>query len=235
MFRHSSLWRSLRRRELLRSGLYLALELRSTVREPQSCRLEVTDSAFKERRDPWCYETSAAERDRFVKQTELLDEARDGRLFDTGLEIGCAEGLYTEVIADRCESLLVLDISPTALARARSRRAWTERVRFGAFDLRSDAIPGTFDLVVITGVLEYFSRPTTFPRIREQLAGALRPGGYLLVETTRSNPVVENSWWGERLIRGKWINIFISHHPSLIVVSSVMTDLYAITLLRRAC
>jgi SAM-dependent methyltransferase len=232
-FRSSRFWRLLRRVEFLRSGLYLAIELRRSWREPWASSLGTVDRDFAERNDPWRYETNPVEHARFLKQTELLDDVRNGQLFESGLEIGCAEGLYTEILAERCKSLLVLDLSPTALARAQGRRRWSERVRFAAFDLRSEVVPSTFDLIIVAGVLEYFSRPSTLFRIREKLTAALRPNGYLLVETTRVNPIVENAWWGRRLIRGKWINAFISGHPSLTIISSLMTDSYSLTLCRK--
>lgn len=164
----------------------------------------------------------------------MLDEVCEGRLFPSGLEIGCAEGVFTEVLADRCESLLVLDVSPRALARTQNRRNWSDRVQFGAFDLQHDPIPGTYDLIVVAGVLEYFSRPPTLYKIREKLAGALRANGILLIETTRAHPVVEASWWGRRLIRGRWMNAVIADHPSLAVISSTATESYCMTLCRKA-
>ncbi len=173
------------------------------------------------------------EKSRFRAQTELLDQARDGCTFEAGLEIGCAEGVFTETLAARCDTLLVLDLSPTALKRTKSRRQWHDRVDFQAFDLRSQTIPGSFDLIVVAGVLEYFNRRRTFFLVREKLAAALSPRGYLLIETTRVNPVVENAWWGRRLIRGKWINTFVSEHPSLEVVASALTGDYSIVLCRK--
>jgi len=231
--RSGRLWRLLRRIPFLRSGLYLSLEIFRTLREPRTSSLGMVDRDLARRCDPWNYETNPLEQARFSTQTALLDEVQGDRLFPLGLEIGCAEGLYTEILAERCESLLVLDLSPTALARTQSRRRWSEKVRFGAFDLRSGAIPGTFDLIIVAGVLEYFYRRSTLLRVREKLAAALRPNGYLLVESTRANPIVESAWWGRRLIRGKWINVLISKHPSLGIVSSAITDSYAITLCRR--
>jgi cyclopropane fatty-acyl-phospholipid synthase-like methyltransferase len=232
-FRSSDLWRFLRGVPFLRSGSYLAIEVFRMLHEPRTASLEVVDGDFLRCNDPWKYETNPLEQARFLKQTELLDAARGDRPFQFGLEIGCAEGLYTEILAERCESLLVLDLSPTALARTQSRCGWSERVRFNAFDLRNEAIPGTFDLIVVAGVLEYFSRPYTFFRVRKKLTGALRPNGYLLVETTRANPVVENAWWGRRLIRGRWINVFVSEHSSLAIISAATTDSCSITLYRR--
>lgn len=230
----SGLWKLLRKSAFLRSGLYLAIEMYRTVREPRASSAQVVDRDFTQRRDPWKYETDALEKARYLKQTELLDELLGAGKFGAGLEIGCAEGLYTETLADRCEMLLVLDLSPTALERARSRCVWPDGVHFSAFDLRSQPIPGAFDLIVLAGVLEYFNRPSTFFKIREKLAGALQPGGYLLLETTRVNPVVENAWWGRRLMRGKWINMFVAEHPSLVTVTSVMTDAYSLILCRKS-
>jgi SAM-dependent methyltransferase len=231
--RATRLWGVLRDTSLVQSCRWFAKEFQNTLWESRASSAETVDQEFKEKKDPWNYETNLLEQLRFRQQAELLDVARKEQLFTSGLEIGCAEGLFTEFIADRCESLLVLDISPTALARTQSRRQWAEGVRFGAFDLLHDAIPGTFDLIVLAGVLEYFYRPTTFSRVREELTAALRPNGYLLLETTRANSIVEDSWWGKRLIRGKWINDFISGHPSLSIVSSATSDSFAVTLCQK--
>jgi len=234
MFRGSGLWRLLKRVSLLRSGYYLAIELRETWREAHNSDIEAIEGDFKGTIDPWNYETSSMERERFTKQTELLDAVRGDRVFTSGLEIGCAEGLYTEVIAARCKTLQVLDFSPTALERTQRRREWPDAVRFDTFDVRNDRIPGTYDLIVIAGVLEYFSRPSTFYKVRANLCAALRSGGIMLLETTRVNPVVEDAWWSRFLIRGKWINSFVSEGPGLTLISSASTEDYVISIFRKS-
>jgi hypothetical protein len=88
-------------------------------------------------------------------------------------------------------------------------------------------------LIVITGVLEYFSKRKTFVDARKKLSAALRPHGYLLVESTRSSPVAEEASWSKLLIRGKGINSFIAQDPTLSKVSEVLTERYAITLLQK--
>jgi 2-polyprenyl-3-methyl-5-hydroxy-6-metoxy-1,4-benzoquinol methylase len=233
-FKGSGLWRLLKRVSVLRSGYYLAIELGKTWTEARTSSLEAIESDFNANVDPWAYETSAVEQARFTKQTEMLDAIREGKCFSSGLEIGCAEGLYTEVLAGRCISLQVLDFSPTALARAQHRREWSNSVRFDGFDLRNDQIPGSYDLIVIAGVLEYFSKAATFRKVRTKLCAALRPDGILLLETTRVNAVVENAWWSRFLIRGKWINEFVSRGTGLTVVSSVSTDNYLITIYKKS-
>jgi len=223
----------LKRFPFLRSGYYLAIELGESFKEQKTSSLEMTDADFTKNVDPWGYEADPLERERFALQTAVLDKGRGAHLFESGLEIGCAEGLYTEVLAERCVSLLVLDLAPTALDRARNRRRWPEEVRFESFDLRRDSIPGQFDLIVVAGVLEYFTKRRTFLEVREKLSAALRPNGYLLVETTRKNSVVEDAMWGKFVIRGKRINSFIARDPRLQSISEVLTDRFVITLLRR--
>jgi cyclopropane fatty-acyl-phospholipid synthase-like methyltransferase len=235
MFRGSGLWKLLKRVSLLRSGYYLAIELRETWREARNSDIEVIEGDFKATIDPWNYETSEMERGRFAKQTELLDAARGDGIFASGLEIGCAEGLYTDVIAARCKTLQVLDFSPTALERTRRRREWPDSVRFDTFDVRNDKISGTYDLIVVAGVLEYFSRPATFHRIRAKLCAALESGGIMLLETTRVNPVVEAAWWSRFLIRGRWINSFVSKGPGLTLITSALTENYVISIFRKSC
>ena len=133
------------------------------------------------------------------------------------MEIGSAEGSFTEVLATRCDSLFVVDLSPTALARTQNRCAWGPHIRFSQWNLLSDQVPGAFDLIVATGVLEYFTPRRRFMPARVKLIDALKDGGYLLIESTRSNPIVENSEWGKFLIRGVGINNFVAAHPALSV------------------
>jgi cyclopropane fatty-acyl-phospholipid synthase-like methyltransferase len=222
----------LRRIGFLRSTWYLAHELTRLFSDaPRSIRA-IVDADYM-CVDPWHYTTNQLEQDRFRDQCALLDQARAGELFGNALEVGCSEGVFTEQLAPRCASLLAVDLSPVALARARQRCHRCRNVRFAKWDLLGNRVHGQFDLVVVTGVLEYLTRPSNFRAVREKLVGGVRPGSYLLVETTARSEVVENSWWGKYLIRGKWINAFVSKHKALQVVGSISTLDYEITLLQK--
>src|ERR1035437_1497303 len=161
-FRQSRTWRALCKVTFLRSAVYLCRELRRSFLEPRTTNRDAVDSEFRASVDPFHYDTSPENRARFLRQKELLDSVRAGGRFASALEIGCAEGHFTEVIAECSQSLLVLDLSSTALARTRQRRSWGEGLRFLEWDLKSDTIPGRHDLIVLTGVLEYFQRRSTF-------------------------------------------------------------------------
>lgn len=233
-FRQSRTWRALRTVVFLRSAVHLTIELRRSLLEARTTSRDSVDSEFRDGVDPFHYDTSLTNRARFLRQKQMLDSVRAGGRFANALEIGCAEGHFTEVMAECSQSLLVVELSSTALARTRGRRNWGECVSFLEWDLRSDAIPGKYDLIVVTGVLEYFQRRSTFRKIRTSLVAALKPGGYLLLESAVSqNSTVDEAWWSKYLIRGKWINPFIAEHQELEVVENTVLDIFVITLLRK--
>lgn len=108
-------------------------------------------------RDPWDM-ASPQERFRFEETTRLLlrsiaPETRVGSI----LEIGCAEGHHTEHLARLCERLTAIDISSTAVERARRRVPTAE---FAVGDLLAQSWAdeeGRFDVVTACEVLYYFT------------------------------------------------------------------------------
>lgn len=209
----------LARARFLRSGYYLLLAIREAMTDsPARGRTEL-DQEFRRREDPWDYATVSYQRDRIRTEVEMLDVIRGSGRFANALEVGCAEGMFTELLAERCDALLAVDISPVALARARQRLRAQEHVRFAELDLRVDPLPETYDLIVVIHALEYIRNPIHVRRARNKLVNGLRPGGYLLVGTMKVTEMHENAWWGRYFLRsGKRINAFFAEHPALKVV-----------------
>lgn len=107
-------------------------------------------------RDPWNMATDR-ERFRFVESSRILHERlvapspRAGSI----LEIGCGEGHQSEHLAPLCERLCGIDISPTAVARARQRVPSADLV---AGDLLAQPWAGEvhrYDIVTAFEVLYY--------------------------------------------------------------------------------
>jgi len=101
---------------------------------------------------------------------------------------------FEEAHGDDC---ILFDLFPQAvsvgmdLALSTARRAQArsphERVRFLAGDVRGLPIrPGSIDVIVSTSTLDHFDSRAEFERALGQLAGALRPGGVLVI--TLDNP-----------------------------------------------
>lgn len=177
--------------------------------------------------DPWSYTTSSLEILRHRGEAGMLDRVREIRRFGSALEIGCAEGVFTEILAERCDSLLATDFSEVALARARQRCQWGEHVTFAQMDLRNDPLPGNFDLIVAIHVLEYIKNPITLRRVRDKLVHGLRIGGYLLIGScTGDNEFRERLWWSRYMLRGgRRINAFVLAHPQLTIMDAATNPL----------
>jgi len=222
--------RILRHVGFLRSTYYLLVAAREALTDSSASGRAELDRTFGRKPDPWDFETVEVRgKRRFQREVEMLDAVSRGARFQRVLEVGCAEGAFTEMLAERSESLLAVDISPVALARARERRDWGDHVRFGQWDLRClehGPLAGTFDLIVVMHVIEYIRRPSVFRAVRAGLVEGLRPGGYLLLgNVSQPDGVMENSWWSRYFIRGKRINAFITEHPALRVVDTSALDL----------
>jgi SAM-dependent methyltransferase len=126
--------------------------------------------------DPYHFDTDPYEQQKYAR---LLD-ALGARRFRCALELGCAEGVFTEMLASRCAELTAVDISKTALARAAHRLEGCPNVRLEQRTLPFDCPAGPFELIVCADVLYFWPRPTLeFGLAR--LRGRLVPEGELLL------------------------------------------------------
>src|SRR3546814_1302193 len=96
--------------------------------------------------DPWNME-SRLEQARFVATNAVVARAF-GRV-GTLLEVGCGEGHQTRVLDELADEVYGIDVSPTAVERARER---VPKAHFAATDIHGQPWgdqPGRFDLVEI--------------------------------------------------------------------------------------
>ena len=205
----------------LRSPARLAAELKATALDSSARDRAALEELFASKVDPYEF---AREPERFDRACEMLDKVRHEERFARALEIGCAEGIFTECLSGRCESILALDLSPTALLRARQRCAHLNNITFSESDLRIDPLEAQFDLIVAVGVLEYIRRPTTLKVACDRLVSALTSGGYLLVGNTVADGGIESRWWAHLLLRGTWINKYLARDPRLQVLSTALDN-----------
>jgi 2-polyprenyl-3-methyl-5-hydroxy-6-metoxy-1,4-benzoquinol methylase len=221
----SSIYRRIRsllaRVKLLRSGYFLLRAIREAIEDSPARGQAELNHVFESHEDPWDYATAPYQVDRIRREVGMLDAVRGAHRFGAALEVGCAEGLFTEELVPLCDSLLAADISSVALARAGRRLQGCERVQFVKWDLRVDPVPGTYDLIVIIHALEYVRNPLHIRQARTKLVNSLHPGGYLLMGTMMIGEIYENAWWSRFFLRsGKRINNFFAAHPSLKVVQT---------------
>jgi 2-polyprenyl-3-methyl-5-hydroxy-6-metoxy-1,4-benzoquinol methylase len=224
---------SVKRFAPLRSAWYLGIVLHRRLTYRSATTSASLDRLFEESPDPWRYD-APAERNRHAIAEEFVARIAVADGLARVMEIGCAEGSFSERLAPRCGSLLSLDVSTAALERARRRRDWGEAVRFARLDLLTDSIQGRFTTIVVMDVLTYFESVGQLRVIREKLVGALEPHGWLLVGDVRQSEVYESSWWGRALLCGGLrICEFVAAHRELELVASLETDTHVFRLLRK--
>ena len=158
--------------------------------------------------DPWDLDFSELDQRRYARQLELLA----GRRYERALEIGCAGGSFTRLLAPLCDELVAVDISEHAIARARGASDGAAGVDYRIanvmeLDLEHE---GTWDLVVIAETSYYIG--WLYPMfelgwLAHSLNAATRPGGRcLLVDTiSRENGIM--SPWLIRSYRDLFSNV----------------------------
>lgn len=100
----------------------------------------------------------------------------------TALDLGCGEGADAVWLAEHGWTVLGVDVSPTALDRARAdadARGVGARVRFARHDLDHGFPAGTFDLISAQFLHSTVAMDRT--TILRAAAAALAPGGTLVV------------------------------------------------------
>ena len=115
---------------------------------------EYFEGLYAESDDPWNFEASEYEQNKYARTLAVLGE----RTFRRGLEAGASIGVFTDMLANRCDGLLAVDVSERAVAAARRRLTGRRHVRVERRTLPEEMPHGPFDLIVASEVLYYFPR-----------------------------------------------------------------------------
>lgn len=111
------------------------------------------EALYRDSEDPWSFRTRWYE----ARKRSLVLAALLSPRYRSAFEPGCSNGTLTAALADRCDRLVAMDVSPAALAAV--PRDLGARV-----DLRQGSVPvdwpeGRFDLVVLSEVGYYLDHP----------------------------------------------------------------------------
>lgn len=111
------------------------------------------EARYRAEPDPWGYTTSAYERDKYAATLAACGPGP----FRCALELGASIGVFSALLAPRCDALTTVDAAPTAVAAARRRLADAPQV-----DVILGTIPKAiprqaYDLVVASEILYYLS------------------------------------------------------------------------------
>jgi trans-aconitate methyltransferase len=184
-----------------------------TFDSPQgSTPREYFDEMYRRHRDPWSFETRWYEQRKRALTMAVLPEPR----FASALEIGCSIGLLTETLADRCESLVAVDLVPSAVEAAGARVASKPHVEVFQHDIAGGLPRGSFELVVLSEVGYYFEADA-LRVLLQRIAGALSDTGTFVACHWR-HPVEEYPLSGDQ------VHALMRAQPGWTTVSLVTED-----------
>ena len=144
--------------------------------QPHTLPPEYFDQVYQANRDPWDFETSPYERNKYAATLAALPR----EYYAAAFEIGCSLGVLTAQLAPRCGNLLAVDVSEAALTQARTRCANLPQVEMRLMRVPAEFPTQQFDLILLSEVGYYWSA-ADLARAGTQLLNGLRPGGQLLL------------------------------------------------------
>ena len=134
------------------------------------------DSLYSADADPWQFETSAYEARKYAATLTALPNSR----YRSALEIGGSIGVLTAMLAERCDSLLSVDVSEKAQQKAIERCRSLANVRFQLMEVPQVYPQEQFDLTVLSEVGYYWCWED-LKKAQQLMLSHLKPGGHLLL------------------------------------------------------
>lgn len=126
------------------------------------------EKLFKDYKDPWSFETSKFEKDRFTKILSIAKTVPHESI----LEIGPAEGHLTEKLTKIAKNVTAIEISEAAIKRAKGKAPKAKYINT-SFE-KFEPGPQKFDLVIASEVFYYFKNG---PKMAQKIA---KIGKYLI-------------------------------------------------------
>jgi 2-polyprenyl-3-methyl-5-hydroxy-6-metoxy-1,4-benzoquinol methylase len=119
----------------------------------KSLTTDFFEDLYKVNPDPWQFETSEYEVQKYAVTLNALPHA----LYQSGFEIGGSIGILTEKLAQRCQSLLSVDVSKIAQDQARQRCQHFPNIDFRMMSVPQEFPNEYFDLIILSEVGYYWS------------------------------------------------------------------------------
>jgi SAM-dependent methyltransferase len=153
------------------------------------------DGMYAAAADPWGFCERWYERRKYAIAQAMLPAER----YRAAFEPGCSIGVFTRMLAPRCDTLLSCDLAAAAVEAAAARTSGLSQVRVEQRDIPGQWPSGRFDLVVLSEILYYFG-DHDLEQVLKLAAASLEPDGTLLAVHWR-HPVAEYPRTGDDVHR----------------------------------
>jgi SAM-dependent methyltransferase len=156
-----------------------------TTTTPVTLGADYFEAMYRGAPDPWGFAERWYERRKYAVSLALLPAER----YHRGFEPACSVGVFSRLLAPRCDALLSCDVAAAAVAAAAERTSDLPAVQVEQREIPRQWPPGRFDLIVLSEVLYYFG-DRDLEQVLRLATGALEPDGTLLAVHWR-HPVAD--------------------------------------------
>jgi SAM-dependent methyltransferase len=162
---------------------------------PETLGADYFDGMYSAAADPWGFEERWYERRKYAIALAMLPAER----YRAAFEPGCSVGVFSRLLAPRCDALLSCDLAAAAVLTAAERTRELPQVRVEQRDIPRQWPSGRFDLIMLSEILYYFG-DHDLEQVLKQAAASLEPDGTLLAVHWR-HPVAEYPRTGDDVHR----------------------------------
>jgi 2-polyprenyl-3-methyl-5-hydroxy-6-metoxy-1,4-benzoquinol methylase len=162
----------------LRAMVYTSASIGHKVLRTGNRKYEL-EALHAHKKDPWNYEGSEAEQQKYREILECIKNYR--RKSDSVLEVGCSIGVFTGMLTDHFKRVFAIDVAVLPLRQARRRKSCRD-VTFVRADLREIALEFRFDVIVLAEIL-YYLRKQDVPSVVEKLLNHLSQDGIIVLSS----------------------------------------------------
>ena len=134
------------------------------------------DAIYTANADPWKFATSPYESAKYALTLSALPKSR----YRSALEVGCSIGVFTRLLAARCDAIVAIDVAKGPLVEAKRKCADLPGVRFEQMFVPDEWPNGIFELILLSEVVYYLSREDV-GRLAARVAGSLPKGGSVVL------------------------------------------------------
>jgi len=131
---------------------------------------------YQENKDPWNYESSEYEAEKYEASLRALPRQE----YQNAFEIGCSIGVFTAKLTLRCKKLLSVDLAEAVLQRAQERCRQFPHATFKVMSIPGQYPTDVFDLTILSEV-GYYLEHEDLAQLSEQITTHAALQGHLLL------------------------------------------------------
>ncbi|MBV9271438.1 MAG: methyltransferase domain-containing protein [Candidatus Eremiobacteraeota bacterium] len=177
---------------------------------------------YDEQLDPWNFASSEYEGEKYRRTLEALPRSRYRR----ACELACSIGVFTRLLATKCDRLFAVDVSDVAVKQARERCKHESHVKLQQMDLLRAYPKGSFDLTTVCEFGYYFAADDLL-RLCENVVAHSVPGAHVVL--VHWTPPVRG-----HALTAKDVHDAFGAHPQLRSVQGFDAETYRLDVFERA-